>query len=117
LFAGADAFIYPTLFEGFGMTLLEAMAAGLPVACSDIEPLRSIAGQAALLFNPQDTREIEQALFRITDEEGVREGLRRAGPKRASAFTWEETARATMEILVAAASGNMADGVAAGSTQ
>jgi glycosyltransferase involved in cell wall biosynthesis len=99
LFAGADAFVYPTTFEGFGMTLLEGLAAGLPVACSAIEPVRTIAGDAALLFDPQDTREIENALFRITEDEDLRSCLRRAGPARAREFSWDETARETLRAL------------------
>jgi glycosyltransferase involved in cell wall biosynthesis len=103
LFAGADAFIYPTKFEGFGMTLLEAMAAGLPVACSSIEPVRTIAGDAALLFDPDSTSEIENAFLRITGDEELRACLRQAGPRRARDFSWEETARATLKALTDAA--------------
>jgi glycosyltransferase involved in cell wall biosynthesis len=99
LFAGADAFIYPTTFEGFGMTLLEGMAAGLPVACSDIEPVRTIAGNAAILFDPMNTREIERALFRITEDEDLRSCLRQAGPRRAGEFSWDQAARSTLEAL------------------
>ncbi len=105
LFAGAEAFIYPTTFEGFGMTLLEGLAAGLPVACSDIEPVRSIAGNAALLFDPQSTTEIESALYRITEDEDLRSCLRHAGPLRAREFSWEETARSTLEALADAVAG------------
>lgn len=103
LFAGADAFIYPTMFEGFGMTLLEAMAAGLPVACSSIEPVRTIAGDAALLFDPGSTSGIEDAFLRITGDEELRSCLRQAGPRRARDFSWDETARATLKALTDAA--------------
>jgi glycosyltransferase involved in cell wall biosynthesis len=99
LFANADAFIYPTTFEGFGMTLLEGLAAALPVACSRIEPVQTIAGNAALLFDPENTGEIESALIRITEDEELRCRLRRAGPERASEFSWEEAASATLEAL------------------
>ena len=100
---GADAFVYPTTFEGFGMTLLEGLAAGLPVACSDIEPVRSLAGNAALLFDPQSTGDIENAMLRITGDEELRGRLRKAGPVRAREFSWDETARLTLECLVEAA--------------
>jgi len=103
LFAGADAFVYPTTFEGFGMTLLEGMAAGLPVACSAIEPLQTLAGDAALLFDPHQTEEIEAALARITEDEALRETLRLSGPSRAKFFSWEESARSTLEVLAEAA--------------
>jgi glycosyltransferase involved in cell wall biosynthesis len=99
LYAGADAFIYPTTFEGFGMTLLEGMAAGLPVACSNIEPLRTIAADAAILFDPLDTYKIEDALVRITEDDDLRNCLRQAGPRRAKQFSWEESARATLQAL------------------
>lgn len=103
LFAGATAFIYPTTFEGFGMPLLEGMAAGLPVACSNIEPLRTLAGDAVYQFDPLQSGEIETALERIVEDDSLRSGLRDAGPKRARDFSWEETARATVEILEQAA--------------
>ncbi len=80
LFAGADAFIYPTTFEGFGMTLLEAMAAGLPVACSAIEPLQTLAADAALLFDPRSTTAITEALFRITDDGPLRDAYAKPDP-------------------------------------
>src|SRR5581483_5243975 len=102
LFAGADAFVYPTTFEGFGMTLLEGMAAGLPVACSNIEPVRTLAGNGAILFDPHNTQEIEKALFRITEDEDLRRCLRQAGPLRAGQFSWKETARATLAALIEA---------------
>jgi glycosyltransferase involved in cell wall biosynthesis len=105
LFADADAFIYPTTFEGFGMTLLEGMASGLPVACSNIEPLRTLAGDGAILFNPQDTGEIEKALYRITDDEELRRRLQEAGPRRASEFSWGEAAKSTLAVLVDAVNG------------
>lgn len=103
LFAGADAFVYPTTFEGFGMTLLEGMAAGLPVACSSIEPLKTLAGEAALLFDPHRTEEIAEALIRITTDESLRCTLRLTGPLQARKFNWEEAARSTLDVLTEAA--------------
>lgn len=104
LFACAHAFIYPTTFEGFGMTLLEGLAAGLPVACSGIEPVKTLAGDAALLFNPLDTAEITQALARISGDEDLRHTLAAAGPKRACQFDWQKAAHATLDVLGEAAS-------------
>src|SRR5580700_11249608 len=69
LYAGARAFIYPSTFEGFGMPVLEAMAAGIPVACSDIPPLREVAGDAALFFDPSDDGAVAAALDRIASDE------------------------------------------------
>jgi glycosyltransferase involved in cell wall biosynthesis len=106
LYAGAESFICPTTFEGFGMPLLEGMAAGLPVACSDIEPLRTLAGDAAFRFDPLDTPAITDALQRITLDEQLRARLTEAGPRRAGEFNWEETARATLQVLLDAVSGD-----------
>ena len=88
------------------MPVAEAMAAGVPVACSDIEPLREVAGDAALLFTPAHEQAIAQALDRITGDEGLRTRLTAAGRRRAARFTWEEAAcrtRAVLEEVVSAA--------------
>ncbi len=105
LFARAWAFIYPTRFEGFGLPLVEAMAAGLPTACSAIEPLATMAGDAAVQFDPADPTAIERAMLRVTEDEGLRERLTRAGPLRAADFSWTATARTTLAALEAAAEG------------
>jgi glycosyltransferase involved in cell wall biosynthesis len=109
LFGAAHAFIYPTTFEGFGMTLLEGMAAGLPVACSNIEPLRTLAGNAVLRFDPHNVNEIKSALIRITEDEDLRQCLQQAGPQRAAEFSWEEAAKSTLALLAEAALRRKAD--------
>jgi glycosyltransferase involved in cell wall biosynthesis len=101
LYERAHAFIYPSMFEGFGMPVLEAMAAGIPVACSDIPPLREVAGDAALFFDPLDEDAIGAALESITADSVMRRRLAQAGPARARAFTWEKTAFATLRTLTA----------------
>ena len=103
LFARAWAFIYPTRFEGFGLPLVEAMAAGVPTACSAIEPLSSIAGDAAVTFDPADPASIESAMLRVTEDQALRDKLERAGPLRAADFSWTATARKTLAALVLAA--------------
>ncbi len=103
LYAGARAFIYPSMFEGFGMPVLEAMAAGIPVACSDIPPLREVAGDAVLLFDPSDDDAVAAALDRIALEETLRRKLSQAGPVRARGFTWERAAIATVHAILDAA--------------
>ena len=100
LFARAWAFVYPSRFEGFGLPVLEAMAAAVPTACSAIEPLAGIAGGAALLFDPADPIALEQALVRIVEDEPLRQRLMRAGPLRAREFSWTLTAQKTLEALV-----------------
>ena len=81
LYARAHAFVYPSTFEGFGMPVLEAMAAGIPVACSDIPPLREVAGDAALFFDPLDEDAISSALDRIVTDAPLRAQLAQAGPE------------------------------------
>lgn len=102
LYAGADAFIYPSTFEGFGMPVLEAMAAALPTACSNIEPLASIAADAALTFDPASDGAIADAMERITGDQELRRRLAAAGPARARQFSWDEAARKTLAVIRAA---------------
>ena len=102
LFESADAFIAPSLFEGFGMTVLEAMAAGLPLACSAIEPLQSLTGDVAHHFDPHSTEAMDAALERITQDEDFRDRAAVAGPDRARGYSWERAAECTLQELVSA---------------
>jgi|SRR5580704_6012716 glycosyltransferase involved in cell wall biosynthesis len=95
LFRCARGFIYPSTFEGFGMPVLEAMAAGVPVACSDIPPLREIAGSTVYYFDPSSEAEIRSALERLASGSIPTDAAR----QRASEFTWEKTARETLDYL------------------
>ena len=95
LYQGALGFIYPSTFEGFGMPVLEAMAAGVPVACSDIPPLREIAQSTVHFFDPANDREIRDALLLLASGKIATE----AAQRRAAQFTWEKTARATLDYL------------------
>jgi glycosyltransferase involved in cell wall biosynthesis len=92
LYERARAFIYPSTFEGFGMPVLEAMAAGLPVACSDIPPLREVAGDSALYFDPLDESAIATALDQVIHATPN-------GRERARSFRWETSAEKTLEAL------------------
>ncbi len=99
LFARCRAFVYPSRFEGFGMPVLEALAAAIPTACSNIEPLASIAAGAAVTFDPGDAAAMAHALEAITDDDALRERLIAAGPTQAAKFTWEAAARKTLATL------------------
>jgi glycosyltransferase involved in cell wall biosynthesis len=96
LWTFAEAFVFPSFYEGFGLPILEAMARGVPVACSDASSLPEVAGDAALLFDPRDPEAIAQTIDRLLDDAPLRERLRARGFQRARAFTWEQTARGTL---------------------
>jgi glycosyltransferase involved in cell wall biosynthesis len=100
LYSRAWGFIYPSLFEGFGLPVLEAMAAGVPTACSDIEPLSGIVAEAALKFNPTDFHAIAEAMNRIAADGALRQRLATDGPARAAEFSWRATAEATLDALL-----------------
>lgn len=103
LYARAWAFIYPSTFEGFGLPVVEALAAGIPTACSRIEPLSSTASDAALQFDPNEDSALIEAMNRIVNDDHLRAKLSAAGPQRAALFSWRTTARLTLDALLEAA--------------
>jgi glycosyltransferase involved in cell wall biosynthesis len=104
LYRRAWAFVYPSRFEGFGLPVVEALAAGVPTACSDIEPLRGNAGDAALLFEPLDDAAVLDALVRVCSDAALRARLAAAGPRRAGTFSWRRAAEETLAVLRGACS-------------
>lgn len=96
LWAISQAFVFPSLYEGFGLPVLEAMARGVPVACSDASSLPEVAGDAALLFDPLDVDAIASALARLLAESSLSATLRERGLRRVRGFTWEQTAQQTL---------------------
>jgi glycosyltransferase involved in cell wall biosynthesis len=98
LYAGASVFLFPSLHEGFGLPLLEAMACGTPVITSNVTSLPEIAGEAAVVIDPANTRELSGAMIEVLTQEALAEELRQKGLDRARRFTWEETARRTLQV-------------------
>ncbi|MGQ9716465.1 MAG: glycosyltransferase family 4 protein [Anaerolineae bacterium] len=93
LYRGADLFVFPSFYEGFGLPVLEAMACGVPVVCSGVSSLPEVAGDAALLVDPEDEEGLSQAMERVLEDEGLRQEMAARGRARAARFTWEQAAR------------------------
>ncbi|WP_026369124.1 glycosyltransferase family 4 protein [Kallotenue papyrolyticum] len=98
-YAAATAFVYPSLYEGFGFPPLEAMATGTPVVTSNTASLPEVVGDAALTVPPTDEAALAEALVRVVTDDDLRADLRRRGPQRARQFRWPATAAATIELL------------------
>jgi glycosyltransferase involved in cell wall biosynthesis len=96
---GADIFVYPSFYEGFGMPIIEAMSLGVPIVVSDIAPHKEIAGEAVLFFNPRIPGELTQKLREIISSEIVRDNLVRKGEVQLQKFSWEKSAKKMIEIF------------------
>jgi glycosyltransferase involved in cell wall biosynthesis len=96
LYRAAEVFVYPSLFEGFGLPVLEAMACGTPVVASTADALREVGGDAALYAPPRDPAALAEQIERVLDDEALAARLSAAGQQRAATFTWERTAELTM---------------------
>ena len=103
LYAQADVLVTPTLYEGFGLPVLEAMARGLLVACSDLPVLREVAGEEAELMDPHDPASIAAALRRLLADDADHERRRQAGRERAARYTWAAAATETLRVFDEAA--------------
>ena len=97
LYTEAQAFVYPSLFEGFGLPVLEAMQCGAPVITTNVSSLPEVAGDAALLVSPDDPAALTAALRRVLSEPGLREELRGKSLARAAQFSWRKTAEMTAD--------------------
>lgn len=98
LYQGAVCLAFPSLYEGFGLPVLEAMASRIPVVTSNVSSLPEVAGDAAILINPYDVDEIAEALWTVIHDETLRKSLTDRGLMRARQFTWEKSARQLLQI-------------------
>jgi glycosyltransferase involved in cell wall biosynthesis len=105
LFRFAEALVFPSTFEGFGIPVIEAMAAGIPVVCSDIPPLREIADGAAHFFDPSSSPALTDALREMFADKALREQFVERGLERSAQFTWTRAAEQTLAVLLDAARG------------
>jgi glycosyltransferase involved in cell wall biosynthesis len=102
LFSGAEAFVFPSLYEGFGLPVLEAMACGAPVICSRAGSLPEVAGDAALLVDPLNSDAIADGLQKVLANRDLRADLRERGLARAAQFSWDATAEQIWNVLTTA---------------
>jgi glycosyltransferase involved in cell wall biosynthesis len=98
LYNACDCFVFPSFYEGFGLPILEAMACGKAVACSNTSAMPEVADGAGLLFNPRNTGDITRAMADILRDPALRGRMERLGLQRATQFTWQKSARATLDV-------------------
>jgi glycosyltransferase involved in cell wall biosynthesis len=103
LYSGAQVFVFPSLYEGFGFPVLEAMACGTPVVCSNTSSLPEVAGEAALTVDPADTGALAAAVGRVLDDPSLRAALVAKGKAQVQRFSWARAAAETMQVLERAA--------------
>jgi glycosyltransferase involved in cell wall biosynthesis len=98
LYRSATLFVYPSLYEGFGLPILEAMASGVPVVTSNTSAMAEVGGEAAVLVNPEDTEALASAIGGLLADEGARRDLVQRGLDRSRSFAWERTVRETADL-------------------
>ncbi|MBT6229755.1 MAG: glycosyltransferase family 4 protein, partial [Candidatus Scalindua sp.] len=98
LYNCADIFVYPSLYEGFGLPPLEAMACGIPVITSNTSSLPEVIGNAGIMVDPEDDNSLSEAIFNVLKDEDLRYQMSKNGLKRAKLFSWEKAAKEILEI-------------------
>ena len=98
MYRGATLFVFPSLYEGFGLPLIEAMACGVPVISSNTSSMPEVVGGAALLVDPLDADQMAAAIARVLCDEALGERLRQQGIARARQFSWATSARQTLDL-------------------
>jgi glycosyltransferase involved in cell wall biosynthesis len=98
LYAGASLFVYPSLYEGFGMPLLEAMASGVPIVASRTSSIPEVVGDAGVLVDPLSISDISEAILKLLNNSSLRSSFREKGIQRAKQFTWERAAQETLRV-------------------
>jgi len=99
LYSGASIFVFPSLYEGFGLPILETMACGCPVVASNVASIPEVVGDAALLFNPYNMNDIAEKILTVLENKQLKSELINKGIKRLSEFSWEKTALQTLEVF------------------
>jgi glycosyltransferase involved in cell wall biosynthesis len=98
LLSGADLFVFPSLYEGFGLPVLEAQQCGIPVACSEVASLPEVAGDAAVYFDPYSAKDIADKILKVLQDRDLQQHLVERGSKNLERFSWEESARDTLRV-------------------
>ena len=98
LYNGACLFVYPSLYEGFGLPILEAMSCGIPVLTSNISSMPEIVGNSALLVDPRDPKQLAEVMEQVLTDNVLNDSLKERGVRRAAEFSWERTARETLQV-------------------
>ena len=99
MFQEAEMFILPSFYEGFGIPILEAQAAGCPIITSNVSSMPEVAGQGAVLINPKNIEEIAEAMYKIISDGKLRKDLIAKGYQNVKRFSWQKCAQQTLKIL------------------